>query len=170
MNRIGDSLKNKNVLITQSCDFMGPALCETFKFYGADVIADPRPPITNSIVSEIIGDNQIDILIANLIAPGLTNTIEKTTDVDWGNQFRYMVDPLLRLSKKIVPGMKSRNYGKIIVMSSIAAIRSTPGGNPGSGYSAARGAQLSWVQAIGKELAEYNIQVNAIAQGFVDNP
>jgi 2-keto-3-deoxy-L-fuconate dehydrogenase len=39
-----------------------------------------------------------------------------------------------------------------------------------SSYSAARGAQLAYVQAIGVELAAMNIQVNAIAQNFVDNP
>jgi 2-keto-3-deoxy-L-fuconate dehydrogenase len=39
-----------------------------------------------------------------------------------------------------------------------------------STYSAARGAQLAYVQAVGVELAEYNIKVNAIAQNFVDNP
>lgn len=36
--------------------------------------------------------------------------------------------------------------------------------------SAARGAQLAWVQAVGVELAPHGIQVNAIAQNFVDNP
>ena len=37
-------------------------------------------------------------------------------------------------------------------------------------YSAARGAQLAYVQAAGVELAPHNIQINAIAQNFVDNP
>ncbi|MDP4922273.1 MAG: SDR family oxidoreductase, partial [Limnohabitans sp.] len=37
-------------------------------------------------------------------------------------------------------------------------------------YSAARGAQLAYVQAAGVELAPDNIQLNAVAQNFVDNP
>jgi 2-keto-3-deoxy-L-fuconate dehydrogenase len=37
-------------------------------------------------------------------------------------------------------------------------------------YSAARGAQLAYVQAAGVELAQDNIQLNAIAQNFVENP
>jgi 2-keto-3-deoxy-L-fuconate dehydrogenase len=37
-------------------------------------------------------------------------------------------------------------------------------------YSAARGAQLAYMQAVALELAPHNIQVNAIAQNFVDNP
>ena len=39
-----------------------------------------------------------------------------------------------------------------------------------STYSAARGAQLAYAQAIGVELASQKIQINAIAQNFVDNP
>jgi 2-keto-3-deoxy-L-fuconate dehydrogenase len=39
-----------------------------------------------------------------------------------------------------------------------------------STYSAARGAQIAYVQALGVEVARHNIQVNAIAQNFVDNP
>ena len=38
-----------------------------------------------------------------------------------------------------------------------------------STYSAARGAQLGYVQALGVEVARHNVQVNAIAQNFVDN-
>ncbi len=36
--------------------------------------------------------------------------------------------------------------------------------------SAARGAQLAYVQAVGVEFAPHSLQVNAIAQNFVDNP
>ena len=39
-----------------------------------------------------------------------------------------------------------------------------------SSYSAARGAHLAYIQAVGVEVAPYNIHVNAIAQNFVDNP
>jgi 2-keto-3-deoxy-L-fuconate dehydrogenase len=170
MQRIGDSLKGKRVLITQSEDFMGPALCEAFRFYDAEVIADPRPPITNTAVENIINNREIDILIANLIAPSITNVIEDTSDIDWLNQFRYMVDPLHRLSKKIVPKMKHKGHGKIVVMSSIAGLKNIPVPNAGSGYAAARGAQIAWTQSVGIELAECNIQVNAIAQGWIDNP
>jgi 2-keto-3-deoxy-L-fuconate dehydrogenase len=39
-----------------------------------------------------------------------------------------------------------------------------------STYSAARGAQLAYVQALGVEMAADHVQINAIAQNFVDNP
>ena len=39
-----------------------------------------------------------------------------------------------------------------------------------STYAAARGAQLAYVQSVGVEVAPHNVQVNAIAQNFVENP
>jgi 2-keto-3-deoxy-L-fuconate dehydrogenase len=63
--------------------------------------------------------------------------------------------------------MVERGAGKILVIGSAAALR---GQKRTSSYSAARGAQLAWVRAAGVELAGENIQLNAIAQNFVDNP
>src|SRR5260370_7766274 len=39
-----------------------------------------------------------------------------------------------------------------------------------SAYGSARGAQLAYVQDVGTEVAPHNVQVNAIAQTFVENP
>ena len=63
--------------------------------------------------------------------------------------------------------MISRGGGRILVIGSASALR---GMKRASTYSAARGAQLAYVQAAGVELAPMNIQLNAIAQNFVDNP
>jgi 2-keto-3-deoxy-L-fuconate dehydrogenase len=63
--------------------------------------------------------------------------------------------------------MMTRGGGKIVVMGSASALR---GMRKASTYSAARGAQVSYVRAAGTELAARNIQVNLIAQNFVDNP
>jgi len=81
--------------------------------------------------------------------------------------FDTMVHPLPRLVKAVLPQMQARASGKVLVMGSASALR---GMKRSSSYSAARGAQLAYVQAIGVELAPLNIQVNAIAQNFVDNP
>jgi 2-keto-3-deoxy-L-fuconate dehydrogenase len=53
------------------------------------------------------------------------------------------------------------------VMGSASALR---GMKRASTYSAARGAQLAYAQALGVEVAPQGVQVNAIAQNFVDNP
>ena len=64
-------------------------------------------------------------------------------------------------------GQLARRSGKVLVVGSASALR---GMKRASTYSAARGAQLAYVQAVGVELAPHQVQVNAIAQNFVDNP
>jgi NAD(P)-dependent dehydrogenase (short-subunit alcohol dehydrogenase family) len=78
-----------------------------------------------------------------------------------------MVDPLPRLARAVLPQMIERRAGKILVMGSAAALR---GQKRTSTYSAARGAQLAWMQAVAIEVAPHGVQVNAIAQNLVDNP
>ena len=78
-----------------------------------------------------------------------------------------MVDPMPRLFKAVLPQMLARGHGKIILIGSASALR---GIKRSSTYSAARGAQLAFIQAAGIELASKQIQVNGIAQNFVDNP
>ena len=63
--------------------------------------------------------------------------------------------------------MIARRSGKVIVIGSAAALR---GVKRTSTYSAARGAQLAYVQSVGVEVAPHNVQVNAVAQNFVENP
>ena len=81
--------------------------------------------------------------------------------------FAGMVDPMQRLVRAALPAMMARRSGKILVMGSASALR---GMRRASTYSAARGAQLAYVQAVGVEAAPHNVQVNAIAQNFVENP
>ena len=72
-----------------------------------------------------------------------------------------------RLLAAALPGMIARRQGKVLVIGSASGLR---GMKRASSYSAARGAQLAYVQAVGVEMAPHNVQVNAIAQNFVDNP
>jgi 2-keto-3-deoxy-L-fuconate dehydrogenase len=162
-------LQGKRVLITQAQDFMGPALVRVFGALGATVIADARalgdePDMAARVVAEA-GD--IDVLIAHLALPAPSTAVAAVDDEEWRQVFAHMVDPLPRLARAVLPQFTARGAGRIVVMGSAAALR---GQKRTSSYSAARGAQLGWVRAAGVELARQNIQLNAIAQNFVDNP
>jgi 2-keto-3-deoxy-L-fuconate dehydrogenase len=161
-------LQGKRILVTQSQDFMGPALCDELAAYGAEVIADPRIPIGVNDPKEIIeAAGSIDVLILNLALPAPSTWVTEIDDEEWRKIFEVIVDPLPRFMKAVVPGMKARGGGKVIVMGSSSALR---GSKRLATYSSARGAQLAFVQSVGVELAPDNIKVNAIAQNFVENP
>ncbi len=161
-------LKGKRILITHADQFMGPVLCEVFKERGADVISDYSSLNNSEETEEVINAaGEIDVLVANLSVTAPSTSAVEVTDDEWQNTFASIVDPLPRLFRAILPQMIDRTSGKILVVGSASALR---GMNRASTYSAARGAQLGYVQAVGVEVAKHNVQVNAIAQNFVDNP
>ena len=163
------NLKGRRVLITQSGDFMGPALERVFGALGAVVIADRRAPgDAAGLARRVVEDaGVVDVLIAHRAVPAPTTPVGDVGDDEWRQVFGHMVDPLPRLVAAVLPQMRARGGGRIVVMGSAAALR---GVKRTSTYSAARGAQLAWVRSAGVELARDNIQLNAIAQNFVDNP
>ncbi|MEO8166510.1 MAG: SDR family NAD(P)-dependent oxidoreductase, partial [Betaproteobacteria bacterium] len=163
-----DSLKGKRVLITQAHVFMGPMLCEVFGEHGASVIASTQSLIDPAAPAALVAlTGHIDVLVANLAVPAPTTPATDVTDAEWQEAFAALVDPLPRLCRAVLPQMIERRTGKILVMGSASALR---GMKRASTYSAARGAQLAYVQAVGVEIAAHNIQMNAVAQNFVDNP
>lgn len=161
-------LSGLRILVTQAKDFMGPALCEALTQNGADVIADERLLTAPEDAQTLIdAAGPLDALVINLALPAPSSPVTLIDEAEWREVFAVMVDPLPRLVRAVVPGMKARGGGKIIVMGSASALR---GMKRAASYSAARGAQLAFVQAAGVELAADNIQLNAVAQNFVDNP
>ncbi len=162
------TLQGKRILITQADAFMGPVLCEVFAGHGACVIASTQSLIDpEAAAAVVVAAGPIDVLVANLALPAPSTQATEVSEAEWRDTFAALVDPLPRLFRAALPGMIERRAGKILVMGSASALR---GMKRASTYSAARGAQLAYVQSVGVEVAVHNVQVNAIAQNFVDNP
>ncbi|MGM0631901.1 MAG: SDR family oxidoreductase [Pseudomonadota bacterium] len=162
------TLNGKRILLTHADAFMGPVLTEVLEAQGATVTADTgslRDPDATARLVESAG--QVDILVANLAIPAPDSKVADVGEEEWRDTFAALVDPLPRLLRAVLPQFRERGAGKMLVMGSAAALR---GMRRASTYSAARGAQLGWAQAVGVELARENIRINAIAQNFVDNP
>ena len=158
-------LEGKRVLVTQAGDFMGPALCEVLAGHGAVVLADESPLSAPDAAERVLrAAGTVDILVANLAIPVLVAPAGEVGDHSWRATCAAIVDPLPRLARALLPAMIARRSGKFLVMSSATALR---GQSLTSTYCSARGAQLAWVQSAGVELAQHNIQVNAIAFNFL---
>ena len=162
-----NALVGKRVLVTQATEFMGPAICEVFAEQGADVVRSDREVSAAGGAETVVSEaGELDVLVANLSMLAPSTPATEVGDAEWRAVFAALVDPLPMLVKAVVPIMIKRGGGKILVIGSASALR---GMKKASTYSAARGAQLAYVQAVGVELAPLRIQVNAIAQNFVDN-
>ncbi len=163
-----NALAGKRVLVTQSGEFMGPVLCEVFEEQGATVIASQEALSEPGAAERVVrAAGAFDVLVANLAHLAPSTPAPEVGDDEWRQVFAALVDPLPRLVGAAAPAMLRRRSGKILVIGSAAALR---GMKRASTYSAARGAQLAYVQAVGVEFAPHGVQVNAIAQNFVENP
>ncbi len=161
-------LGGKRILLTQADVFMGPVLKEALIRSGADVMPSTATLVEPNAANELIEQSgELDVIVINLGVPAPSTPADLADDAEWRLMFESMVDPLQRLVRAALPGMIARKRGKILLMGSASALR---GMKRASSYSAARGAQLAYVRAVGVEVAKHNIQVNAIAQNFVDNP
>jgi NAD(P)-dependent dehydrogenase (short-subunit alcohol dehydrogenase family) len=166
---MGERLQGKRVLITQANDYMGPATAALFSEEGAEIIADERDLTETGACEALIDEaGQVDVLIANLASKNYSGTaVTELADDAWQKTFDMMVHPLHRLTRAVLPQMQSRRQGKIIVYGSATALK---GLRTVAAYSAARAAQVGYVQSVGVEVAPDNVQVNLIAQNYVENP
>jgi 2-keto-3-deoxy-L-fuconate dehydrogenase len=161
-------LSGKRILITQAEDYMGPAFAAMFREHGAEVVEDNTDLVPVDAAAEVIaGAGLVDVLVANLAAPAAGARVTRVEEDTWQHMFDVMVHPLHRLVRAVLPSMIERKAGKIIVVGSATGLKGAPGV---SAYSAARSAQVGYVRSVGAEVASHNIQVNLIAQHFVENP
>jgi 2-keto-3-deoxy-L-fuconate dehydrogenase len=161
-------LQGKRVLVTQADDYMGPATIELFREHGAEVIADRTDLTQPGAVQDIVeAAGHIDVLVANLAADARFGiTAIDTDDVVWHTAFDVMVHPLHRLCRAVLPQMYGRREGKIVVYGSATGLAKQEGV---TAYTSARHAQVGYVRTVGAEAARHNVQINLIAQNFVEN-
>jgi len=105
----------------------------------------------------------VDILVNNA-GIGQHLSIEEITPEHFQRMFDVHVKGSFFCGKAVIPGMKARRRGRIINISSIWGM---VGANTASHYCAAKAAVLGLTKAWAKELAPWNILVNAVNPGGV---
>ena len=152
-------LKDKKVLLTQSQDYMGPAINKLFSAEGAQVIARAgRVPWDEKFHDYCKGLDDTDIVIANLAHDPCNMPVADIKNEDWHGMFNIMVHPLMQLIRHFAPIMANRGGGKIVAITSAAPLRGIPGS---TAYCSARGAQNAFIKATGLEFASSNVQIRA---------
>nr|WP_295892593.1 SDR family NAD(P)-dependent oxidoreductase [uncultured Devosia sp.] len=101
----------------------------------------------------------ISILVNSAGVAGLNATLEDYDPDEWRRVVEINLNGTFYVNKVAIPSMKARNYGRIVNISSVAGKE----GNPNlSAYSAAKAGVIGLTKSLGKELAKYDIAVNAI--------
>jgi 3-oxoacyl-[acyl-carrier protein] reductase len=112
--------------------------------------------------SEVFG--RLDIAVCNAgIWEGAA--LELTSEELWDRVLGVNLRGTWTVCREAVPLMKKGGYGRIVVVSSTAGQR---GEAFYAGYAASKGGQISFVKSLAVELAPFNINVNAVAPGWVE--
>ncbi|MBV9455589.1 MAG: 3-oxoacyl-ACP reductase FabG [Rubrobacter sp.] len=105
----------------------------------------------------------IDILVSNAgIAP--RQDLEEITVEDWDRVMSVNLRPAFLLAKRLTPGMQERGWGRIVLVSSVAAFT---GGLVGPHYTASKAALIGLARALAGPLAPYGVTVNAVAPALI---
>jgi 3-oxoacyl-[acyl-carrier protein] reductase len=119
----------------------------------------------NNMINEVMNKfGKIDILINNA---GITKDglLMKMKEEDFDKVIDVNLKGVFNCTKAVTkPMMKQRN-GKIVNMSSVVGVM----GNPGqANYCASKAGVIGFTKAAAKELASRNININAVAPGFIE--
>jgi 3-oxoacyl-[acyl-carrier protein] reductase len=107
---------------------------------------------------------QIDILVNNAGIAGPAAFIWEQTDEIWQRVIAVNLTGVFNFCRAVVPHMRSRSYGRIVNIASIAGKEGNPRMIP---YSATKAGVIGLTKSLGKELATDGICVNAVSPAVV---
>ncbi len=110
-------------------------------------------------VSEITSKSNIDILINNAGITGPTAPVWEYDIEMWNKIVQINLMGTFNCCRAIVPNMIKNNYGRIV---NVASVAGKDGNANASAYSSAKAGAIGLTKALGKELADKDIAVNAV--------
>ncbi|WP_091736132.1 acetoacetyl-CoA reductase [Phenylobacterium immobile] len=113
-------------------------------------------------VTEALGP--IDVLVNNA---GITRdgVFHRMTSEQWSDVIRVNMDSLFNMTRQVIEGMREREWGRIVNISSINGQKGQIGQ---TNYSAAKAGMIGFTKALALENARKGVTVNCIAPGYID--
>lgn len=186
-----NALEDVRAVVTGGADSTGLAVATQLSLRGARVhIADVRedavrracetnPRLTGTVAD--IGDSDdvrrifadarahlgsVNTLVSVVGIPGPQAAVEAITDAEWAQTFDVNVSGLFYAVREAAVDMKRAGGGAIVTFSSGSTRTNMPNRLP---YVASKWAVEGMTRALARELGPYQIRVNAILPGLIDN-
>jgi 3-oxoacyl-[acyl-carrier protein] reductase len=140
-------------LLDQAAKALGPA-ASTVEVNITDYAA-----VEAAVKSVEAALGRIDILVNSAGIAGKNAPLDEYELDEWRRVIDVDLTGTFHVNRAVLPGMKARNYGRIVNIASIAGKE----GNPNAAaYAAAKGGVIAMTKAVGKECAKYDIAINCI--------
>jgi 3-oxoacyl-[acyl-carrier protein] reductase len=156
-------------LCARGADALNAAATQLRAIAGRDdrvlaVVADVSTPEgAAAVVSATIAHfGRIDVLVNN-VGKATGTDIVATTDEEWQSALDQTLFPAVRMSRLVVPHMRTQGGGVILMIASIWGRES--GGR--MTYNAVKAAEISLAKAMAQQLAKDKIRVNSVAPGSI---
>jgi 3-oxoacyl-[acyl-carrier protein] reductase len=188
-------LEDKVAIVTGGAQGIGEAICHAYAREGAKVaVVDRKSDLAQAVAKKIVDRGgmakafQCDVskrdecqpLVKNVAsefgtvdilysAAGImiNKPIEDYSEDEWDATIDVNLKGSFLMSQAVVPIMKEKRYGKIILTASIAATNAFPDAVP---YCASKGGVLMIMKALSVEIAKFGINVNCLSPGNTATP
>jgi len=120
--------------------------------------------VSKTVEQVLAKTGRIDILVNNAGIAGPAAYVWEQTDEDWQRNIAINLTGVFNFCRAVAPHMRSRGYGRIVNIASIAGKEGNPRMSP---YSTTKAGVIGFTKAIGKELALDGVCVNAVSPAVV---
>ena len=135
--------------------------------YPVELDVCERDSVEAAVAKAIERSGQVDILVNNAGIAGRAAPIWEQEDEDWSKVIAVNLTGVFLCCRAVMPGMRERDYGRIINIASLAGKE----GNPNMvAYSASKAGVIALSKSLAKEVATNNICVNAVTPTVIRTP
>ncbi|MBI2765230.1 MAG: SDR family oxidoreductase [Chloroflexi bacterium] len=123
-----------------------------------------RNSVEDAVAAAIARFGRVDVLVANATW-FIPNDPFASGEAEWTRIVERNLRAQIHAVEAVIPHMRARGYGKLVIMASVAGQMGMPGYTY---YCAAKAGEIGYMRALARELGPFGIRVNAIAPGGVD--
>jgi 2-dehydro-3-deoxy-L-rhamnonate dehydrogenase (NAD+) len=156
-------------IVTGAAGGFGTAIAERLREDGFDVVGGDLPELDvtddASVAAFVTRVGRVDVLVNNAGVAGLTAPVEEYPVDEWRRVLDVNLTGTFLCTRRCVPPMRERGYGRIV---NIASIAGKEGNANMSAYSASKAGVIALTKSAGKELARSGILVNCVVPAVFD--
>ena len=161
----------RRALVTGAARGIGAAVAEALRAAGMEVVTLDRAPgcdLTLDVATGMFPGPEelgpIDVVVPNAAITTTIAPAHRMSPEQWQGDLDVNLTGAFRTIQAVLPGMRERRYGRVVVVSSGAARQGLPGQ---AAYAASKAGLIGLVRTIGAENLRHGVTANAVLPGMV---